>query len=369
MHGCGGGQRDGLAAAYAGLQNQSEYCSQTRIAFGTMADDVLASYLHSDSMSAGPSVERTIMNVKVTLSATSWKNVPVLLLVFAVFSGCNQDDLMTDSKPASKDTGDDAAASFEPVQPALELTVDSRHDDPTAKDADKPDPSGDRIRKRSRRILEAGGFHFAEWLPTAGHRADVPGKLRPVREVALRLMALDALFTWVNSPESSVSSDRLNAYIKRNDLQAHLTKDERVILALTRTEAHKLHNETIGWHLENMWALAWILGFNPPPEPMSGQVTDEVSRAVILDFLPGLDASVDDLLKKAKPRSEAEVVELEDVFYCAHNAVRSAQTGSKNTVPKNFHPLRDGGAIHERRHSLTWAISPGVEWDDTDLST
>lgn len=29
----------------------------------------------------------------------------------------------------------------------------------------------------------------------------------------------------------------------------------------------------------------------------------------------------------------------------------------------------DGGAIHERRHSLTWILSPGIDWDDTDMST
>ena len=65
-----------------------------------------------------------------------------------------------------------------------------------------------------------------------------------------------------------------------------------------------------------MWALAWVLGFDPPPDPMSGQVPNEISRAVVLEFLPGLDASVDNLLKRARPRTEEQVVELEDVFYC-----------------------------------------------------
>ena len=60
---------------------------------------------------------------------------------------------------------------------------------------------------------------------------------------------------------------------------------------------------------------------------------------------------------------------MEDLFYCAHNAVRTAQMGGKAAVPEGFHPVRDGGAIHERRHSLTWALSPGVEWEETDLST
>lgn len=242
-------------------------------------------------------------------------------------------------------------------------------DDPTAHNTDQPDPEGDAIRQQSLQTLSKGGFQAADWLPTADHRAGVPGKLRPVREIALRLMALDALFTWASAPEDAVATDRLKAYIDRNDLRAHLTEDERAMLSLSRKAAREQHSAVVGWRLENMWALAWVLGFETPPDPMLGQIPSDVSRAVILEFLPGLDASVDDLLKKAKPRTQQEVVALEDVFYCSHNAVRSAQTGSKTSVPSNFDPIGDGGAIHERRHSLTWTISPGVEWDDTDLST
>ena len=261
------------------------------------------------------------------------------------------------SESTPNENGGNNPTSFEPVEPVFEMKIDSPHDDPTVKDPDTQDPRGATIRKRSREILEAGGFYCGEWLPTLGHRAEVPGKMRPVREVALRLMALDALFTWVNSPESTVSTDRLNAYISRNKLRAHLTEDERAILALSREDAHSVHNNAIGWRLENMWSLAWILGFDPPPQPMSGQIPNEISRAIVLDFLPGLDASIDDLM------------ELEDVFYCAHNAVRSAQTGATTSVPKDFHPIYDGGAIHERRHSLTWAISSDVDWEEADLST
>ena len=77
---------------------------------------------------------------------------------------------------------------------------------------------------------------------------------------------------------------------------------------------------------------------------------------------------VDALLARARPRALAEVVALEDHFYAAHNAARSAQLGGR-TVPKGFHPVVNGGVVHERRHALTWALSPGVAWDDTDLST
>jgi hypothetical protein len=67
--------------------------------------------------------------------------------------------------------------------------------------------------------------------------------------------------------------------------------------------------------------------------------------------------------------AERKVQQLEDLFYCVHNAVRSAQLGHADRVPEGFHPVRDGGCIHERRHALTWTLSPGVDWDDTDLST
>ena len=34
-----------------------------------------------------------------------------------------------------------------------------------------------------------------------------------------------------------------------------------------------------------------------------------------------------------------------------------------------FDPMGNGGVIHERRHSLTWMLSKGINWEETDLST
>ena len=117
-----------------------------------------------------------------------------------------------------------------------------------------------------------------------------------------------------------------------------------------------------------MWALAWMLGFDPAPPFHQGQLPEEVTRAIVLEFASELNGDIASFLARATPRSVDEIVELEDVYYCAHNAVRSAQ-GGEDSVPNYFHPVRDGGAIHERRQALTWALSPGVDWDDTDVST
>jgi hypothetical protein len=68
--------------------------------------------------------------------------------------------------------------------------------------------------------------------------------------------------------------------------------------------------------LENLWPLAWVLGF------------------------PDAPGFADGMIQGPTPPSRPP-----------------------------FHPVFDGGVVHERRHALTWALSPGVSWDETDLST
>ena len=220
------------------------------------------------------------------------------------------------------------------------------------------------LRARVFAELESLGFRPTKSLPLP----DVNLPIRPAVEIAARLMALDALCTWVAFPEKAAASERVEKYVDRNQLREWLTDDESEIVSLPRAEAHQAHVDNIGWKLENMWPLAWALGFDREPTIEASQVGEDVTRPIIYEFLPGLDGTVAKLLAKAAPRTAAEVIALEYRFYCAHNAVRSAQLGG-NTVPEGFHPVIHGGAVHERRHSLSWCIAPEVTWDETDLST
>jgi hypothetical protein len=212
-------------------------------------------------------------------------------------------------------------------------------------------------------FLEARGFRPARWLPLP----DIEREIRPIADVAGRLMALAALFTWVSAPKSAVSSESVLEYIKKNRLRRWLTDDDVKILSLPRSEAQKQHAGAIGWKLENMWSLAWVLGFETEPTIEASQIDESISSAILFEFLNSLDRTFEELAG-AKPRSAEVVIALEDRFYCAHNAVRSAQLGN-DTVQEGFDPIVHGGVVHERRHSLTWCLSPNTAWDETDLST
>ena len=237
---------------------------------------------------------------------------------------------------------------------------------------DRPEPTrdgADRLREASTEYLAARGFIHADWLPLS----DAAFALRPIDEIAGRLMALNLVFLWVSAPEEVAPTAAFWPYIETNRLQSLLSDEERGIIAIDRPDAQGQFGESIGWRLENMWPLAWILGFPEEPPITAGMIDDDRIRAIVLGQLDGLGRSREAVAASSVIRSEAEVIALEDRFYCTHNAVRSAQfpTGGESlpTVPAGFDPAIDGGCIHARRHSLTWAVSPGVAWDQTDLST
>lgn len=228
------------------------------------------------------------------------------------------------------------------------------------------EPDYQSIRQENLELLEKQGFKVAGWL-LLGSPEDSTG-LRPIEQIAKRLWALDAVFLYVSIPGKVIRSKTIRECIRCNDLLRHAVEEERQMLSQWRWLSRRKHVYTIGWRLENMLSLAWILGFDVAPS-VDGEMLDgkPLSR-MIYEFVGNLDQGFDEWLNACSPRSELEVIAKEDLFYCAHNAVRSAQLG-ESTLPSHFHPIANGGVIHERRHALTWAVSPGIDWDETDLST
>jgi hypothetical protein len=220
---------------------------------------------------------------------------------------------------------------------------------------------GQTVRQASLARLSELGFKVSPSLPETPGRS-IAATLRPRQEIESRLLALHALCVWVAAPDGVWSDAQVADYLKTYKLKPWLTQQELTILALPRAEARENYLDSIGWKMENMWALAWVLGFEEEL-PLHGELQGKVARDLVYEFLPRPNRKA-----KWKPRSLAEVLAAEDLFYCAHNAVRSALLGGK-TVPAGFDAVGDGGGIHERRHGLTWCLSPGVTWEDTDFST
>jgi Domain of unknown function (DUF4272) len=203
------------------------------------------------------------------------------------------------------------------------------------------------------------------FVPTTSLPTDLGRQLRPAIEIAQRLNAIKALILWLMIPEEELANEKILNFVKNNELDKYIAEDELEILNASRDD-EELRN-IIGWKFENAWPLAWYFGYNAPD--MTGEMmTGEQMQEILLNYTCPLDDKLEEWLKNRTFLSEEELLKKEDLFYCLHNAVRSAQLGGK-TVPNNFDPIGNAGVIHERRHALTWMLSKGTTWDNTDLST
>lgn len=209
-------------------------------------------------------------------------------------------------------------------------------------------------------ICLKNGFKPASSLSTEFEK-----QLRTSIEIAKRLNAIKAIVLWLMVSKDKLPDKKIQYFIKTNELEVFLTEEEKLILMNSREDEDA--RNSIGWKFENAWSLAWYFGYDEP-EIFGNMMSGEKMSEILMNFTCPLDEKIEEWIKTKKIVSEEMVLKKEDLFYCLHNAVRSAQLGRK-TVPLNFDPIMNGGVIHERRHSLTWMVSKDIDWDETDLST
>jgi len=218
------------------------------------------------------------------------------------------------------------------------------------------------IREANIDQLSRAGFIVAPELPLDD---DAP-QLRPIIEIAKRFLALQAVYAWCSVPADELASDDIKIFVAANHLETWMSPNERKMFAVKRGTALETFAATIGWRLENMWPLAWVLGFEPAPTFDGAMIDQDVGHRMVVGFGGALQLSLADFIAASKPRRVDDVIALEDLFYCAHNAATQAQAGGA-TVPNGFDPVINSGVILERRHALTWCLSPGIDWDNTNL--
>src|SRR5690606_42015897 len=67
-------------------------------------------------------------------------------------------------------------------------------------------------------------------------------------------------------------------------------------------------------------------------------MTGKQMQQIILQHTCPLEQIIEDWVRDKESIAESELIKTEDLFYCLHNAVRSAQLG-KPTVPSTFDPI------------------------------
>lgn len=226
------------------------------------------------------------------------------------------------------------------------------------------DDVAESMRSRHVEVSKEMGLEVAAWMPTAEIRGFT--QLRPQKEIVRRLMAAHAAVAWVLAPEEEVPSSVIKRYVKDNGLvRSSFSEREADWIGTSRKDARESMGQA-GWAMENMWGLAWILGNAPLVCPYEKLVPYSITRHVRDSFFCNFDRSFDELMAASQLQPLELIITLEDFFYCIHNGFRNMCIRSDY---RNTHDNERCGLMQERRQALTWALSPGVQWDDADVST
>jgi Domain of unknown function (DUF4272) len=113
------------------------------------------------------------------------------------------------------------------------------------------------------------------------------------------------------------------------------------------------------WRYEAYWLMLWSLGYvDTLKRPDS---ICDVPKAV--SFLR--ENGRKEFIKKAKLRSQKEILDAADLIYRYHWATDDARINSK-VAPAGL----DAGVVMERHYALNWLIGyMGQEWDDISTDT
>jgi hypothetical protein len=222
------------------------------------------------------------------------------------------------------------------------------------------------IRAESLDFLEPRGFSLSQ----ASSNLPLPNlkqTLRPLADIVGRVMAMQTLFLYVALEEEQERSETLQKYITQNYLMSHFTPEEARVFSLPRTQAREHYQASIGWLLEGIWSLAWVLGYNKKPEVHVREIPVDVTQDIFLVFLPEVGSFLDDFFHRVSLRHVDEVITLEDRFFCALHAFSLSNRGI-NALPKAFSTPFYESIITERLHALHWSLTPTLPWEALMLS-
>jgi hypothetical protein len=114
------------------------------------------------------------------------------------------------------------------------------------------------------------------------------------------------------------------------------------------------------WRYEALAALLWALGrLDSLPFPDTICDVPLVAKNV-------LGTKPETWLATARLRPGAEILDILDVTYRLHWAVRQAVHIDHTAIPAGLDP----GVVAERHHALNWLVSLGdADWDEVDTPT
>ena len=180
-----------------------------------------------------------------------------------------------------------------------------------------------------------------------------PVELRPASEVACRILVL-AYLSLLGEVENR--KEEIINFLTQGGLWPYVTEYENELFA--KKQLSQKEKIELSWHFEPILMLLWVLGkirhITLPKSPIS---EDDFSK--IEACLPGFFQPVADFVNSAVLRESDEMLEMADLIYRMHWAVKDASAKGRK-IPAGLHP----GVVYERHYAINWVVFAEDDWDD-----
>lgn len=180
--------------------------------------------------------------------------------------------------------------------------------------------------------------------------------IRSGADIARRLLIL----TYIAYAADTDDREETLAFLKRSGLWPFVSEDEKRLLTVPTLSRQESIN--ISWKAECVWLMLWaVQRVDALQLP-----TEQCEVAAILDRLPGLYEDPSTFIESAERRSAAELLDLSDLIYRMHWAVRQAALEGESP-PADLEP----GVVRERHYAINWitGYDECAEWDDITTDT
>lgn len=204
------------------------------------------------------------------------------------------------------------------------------------------------IRSKTKSRLELHGIPLHPSLPFAD------GVLNKSSiDIAQRIVGLYVMLGLARDADP----DLLWNWMESNDFLSFLSDEEmRVLQQESFTEADI---NSCSWKQESIFVLCWYEGF----EKKIIFPTDECDLTDVLMRVPP-EVSFELMLESFQPRSESELIEELDFYYCVHAAIKHPELWKDEQLLGRIKVA----AVEERRRALEWLVSTN-DWDNVSLDT
>ncbi|MCU0486762.1 MAG: DUF4272 domain-containing protein [Anaerolineales bacterium] len=211
------------------------------------------------------------------------------------------------------------------------------------------EPQG--VKAESERTIKALGGRVCDWLP-----AHERGEMRSAAEVADRALTLHAMIEIAFGAPTEV----IAAWIRENNLEASLSRQERALLARRRELLSEEELSSLGWSMEALWALVWAGGL------IEALCIERPVGDILASLLPDIHINEDasSFRSRFALRPAEQIHAMLDLYYRAHWYARD---GRLKGYPTGAFDL---DRIMERRRALEWLSDRSLEdWADTPEDT